>query len=875
MLNPVLRSFCLAFFLCLTALTLSAQDSPFNRRLTLELSGATLAEAFAKIEQETGFSFTYSAQHLPDLQLALRFEGERLKKVLNAILEDTGLAYTLSGNHIVVFPDKAAKEEQPQSFTISGHIRDARSGEELIGSYVLVDELSAGTASNAYGFYSLTLPEGQYRLRAYYLGYEEKDTVINLQQDQPVGLSLVPSVLQLAPIIIDASTSNGKESQRPPASGTAIEMDLINEMPGLLGEQDILQSLQLLPGVASSGEALGTISVRGGASDQNLFLMDEAPVFYDSHLSGFVSVFNPDAVRHVRLYKNHIPAQYQGRLASVVDVRMAEGNGEQLRASGGVGFIASRLKVEGPLLKDKATFLIAFRRSYLDLLQRLLLPRNLEGVNNFFSFTDLNAKANIRLGAKSRILLSGYYGNDGREESFVTKERTHWGNKTLTLRWNYQLSDRLFQNTSAIYHDFQYQFRESYKDSVFTSFVKPQLETAIEGLQLKSDFQYYHAPGSVFKFGAGMYFQHFGHLRGESAREAITDDAIRRRAVTAGLYAAYEWVPHERIAVDYGFHLTQFRLMGTGSYLYQYDEQGGRTDSTYFRPGQTIQTYNGIEPRLSLSYALGTSQWLTLVYNRTCQYVQRISRPIPNDPVNIWLPSSRVIKPQYSNHWAVEYKTSIAKAAYEATLGLYYKRMRNQPGFRGGTTLEGPPADLESLLVFGEIKAKGMECLIRKNKGRFRTWASYTFSVAEARFDQIDNGQPFPTDVLRPHVLSLAAVWDVGKKTILTGRWVYLSGKTLAVPAGKYSIDGVVLDYYPLRNTVRLEDNHRFDLSLTVYRKGIRDRGSSMNLSLFNLYARRNPSYVYLRQQPDGEVKAYEVSLTPFVIPSLSYNFQF
>ena len=892
----ILQNYCLAAFLWLSAVSLSAQDNPFNQRVTLDFRGNSLAEAFAKIEQATSLSFTYSAQHLPNRQLALRFKGERLKKVLKEILGDTGLNYTLSGNHIVVFLDREDKEEKPPQFTLSGYIRDAHSGEELIGGYIFIEELSAGTASNAYGFYSLTLPGGQYRLQARYLGYVEKDTVLALQNNRTVGLSLEPGVQQLAPIIISANVSNGLDNQKSPASGTAIEMDLINEMPGLLGEQDILQSLQLLPGVSSSGDAVSAISVRGGASDQNLYLMDEAPVFYDAHMSGFVSVFNPDAVKHVSLYKNHIPAKYQGRLASVIDVRTAEGNDERLGASGGIGIIASRLKVEGPLLKNRATFLVAARRSHLELYSSLFKSTDLaKGVRNAFSFSDLNAKTSLRLGPKSRVFLSGYYGQDTNETSFVgrvpvtssntpwgiglgwsTRTRTQWGNKTLTLRWNYLFSKRLFQNTSVIYHDFQYQFRESTQDSAFIGLLglRPK-ETQIKGLQVKTDFQYYQAPGSVFKFGAGVYFSRFGHLRADMPVTARPDDAIQRRSVTAGLYAAHEWELQERIAIDYGLHFTQFSALGTGSFIYEYNQQEARIDSTYYAPGQPIQHYYGFEPRVSVSYALGETQWLTLVYNRNYQYVQRISRPIPDDPVNIWLPSSRLIKPQYSNHWSLEYKAGIGKGAYEATLGLYYKSMGNQPGFRSGATLDGPPADLESLLVFGKIEAKGFECLLRKNKGQFRAWASYTFSAAEARFDQIEGGQPFPTDVLRPHVLSLAAVWDVNDKMAVVGRWVYLSGKRLTIPVGKYAIDGVGLDYYAPRNAYRLEDNHRFDLSITVYRKGVRDRGTSLNVSLINLYFRKNPSYVYIRHGLDGTSKVYQVSLTPFIIPSITYNFRF
>ena len=888
--------YCLAAFIWLSAVRLSAQDDPLTQRVTLEFHGQTLTEVFVVIEQVTGLAFTYSTQHLPDRQVVLRFEEQRLKKVLKEILEDTGLSYTLSGNHIVVFPAKEGKQEKPPQFTLSGYIRDAHSGEELIGSYIFVEELSAGTTSNAYGFYSLTLPEGKYRLKARYLGYMEKDTVLGLQNNRTVGLSLEPGVQQLAPIIITANVSNGLENQAPPASGTAIEMDLINEMPGLLGEQDILQSLQLLPGVSSSGDAVSAISVRGGASDQNLYLMDEAPVFYVFYMSGFVSVFNPDAVKHVSLYKNHIPAKYQGRLASVIDVRMAEGNDERASVTGGVGIIASRLKVEGPLRKGRATFLVAARRSHLELYSSLLKSTGLvQGVRNAFSFSDFNAKTSLRLGPKSRVFLSGYYGQDTNETTFEgsvpvassiipwatsiqwrTKARTQWGNKTLTLRWNYLFNKRLFQNISVIYHDFQYQFRESTEDSAFIGLLdlRPQ-ETEIEGLQVKSDFQYYQAPGSVFKFGAGVFFNRFGHLRADTPETAGPDDSIRRRSVTAGLYAAHEWEPQERIAIDYGLHFTHFSALGTGSFIYDYNQQEARVDSIYYGLGQPIQHYYGVEPRVSVSYALGKRQWLTLVYNRNYQYVQRISRPIPNDPVNIWLPSSRLIKPQYSNHWSLEYKAGIAKGAYEATLGLYYKNMGNQPGFRGGATLEGLPADLESLLVFGKIEAKGFECLLRKNKGQFRAWASYTFSAAEARFDKIDGGQPFPTDVLRPHVLSLAAVWDVNPKMVVVGRWVYLSGKRLTIPVGKYTIDGVGLDYYAPRNAYRLEDNHRFDLSITVYRKGIRDRGTSLNVSLINLYFRKNPSYVYIRHGLDGTSKAYQVSLTPFIIPSLTYNFRF
>ncbi len=883
----------LVLFLCLPPASLTGQGSPLGRRVTLVFNGSTLPEAFAAIGQATGLAFTYSPQHLPDLQLDARFEGEPLKKVLSVILEGTGLSFTLSGSHIVIFPDREAKDTNPPLHTLSGYIRDADSGEELIGSYVLVEELSAGTATNAYGFYSLALPEGRYRLRVRYMGYMEKDTAVRLEASRTLNLALNPSVQQLEPIIISASPAGGAKGPEPPASGKAIEMDLINEMPGLLGEQDVLQSLQLLPGVASAGDAVSAISVRGGAADHNLYLLDEAPVFYDSHMSGFFSIFNPDVVKHVSLYKNHIPARYQGRLASVIDVRTKEGDAQRFGASGGTGIIASRLLAEGPLLKDKASFLVAARRSHMELYSSLLRT-NSAGVSiqNSYSFTDINAKTSLRLGAGNRLFLSAYYGNDLNGTAFeadspfgtpplpagntglLSAESIHkWNNRTFTLRWNCLFNERLFKNTSVIFHDFQYRFTESGQDTAFAG-LRPQ-ETTIEGVQVKMDFQYFKAPGSVLKFGAGLYFNRFGYFRGEAPASEGPGGAIQRRSVTSNLYAAHEWEPHERAAVDYGIHFTRFTALGTGSYLYQYGALGERADSSYFGPGQPVQSYYGVEPRVSVSYATGKGQWLTLSYNRTYQYVQRISRPVPNDPANIWLPAGQLIRPQHSGHLSLEYTAHIGNGAYEATLGLYYKKMGNQPGYRGGATLEGPPADLESLLIFGETRAGGAECLIRKNKGAFRAWASYTFSAAEAHFSEIDGGLPFPTDVLRPHVLSLATVWDVNKEIVVVGRWVYLSGKTLTIPVGKYTVDGISLDYYPPRNAWRLEDNHRFDISVTVYRKGIRDRGSSLNVSLINVYARKNPSHVYLRKEPDGSSRAYQVSLTPFIIPSLTYNFRF
>lgn len=862
---------------------LYAQESPLQQRISLKLEGASLPEAFALIRQASGLSFTYGAEYIPEVRLDKDFERARLGKILDELLHGLPLAYKLEGAHLVVYP---LKEEPPQQFILSGYIRDALSGEELIGCYVLEHGMQAGAASNAYGFYSLSLPPGRHAIQVRYLGYEARDTVIELAGSRRLDIGLTPGVAQLQPIIINTSAAGVDVAAEPPQAAKEIELDLINEMPGLLGEQDVLQSLQLLPGVCSSGEAVSAISVRGGASDQNLYLLDEAPVFYDSHMNGLFSVFNPDVVKHVRLYKNHIPARYQGRLASVVDVRTAEGNKERIRAGGGVGLIATRLKVDGPLLKGKASFLLAARRSHLELFSFLFYADGREsGAQNFFSFADLNAKTNLRLGAKSRVFLSAYFGQDLSETKFNfgaalpsgIRARTQWGNKAFTLRWNYLFNERLFQNTSVIFHDFRYLSRENIRDSAFLAIRRPAppSESAVSGFQVKTDFQYYQAPGSVFKFGAGYYGNHFGYARAESLEGAGPDDSIRPRSRTLGLYAAHEWEPHKRIALDYGMHFTQFAALGSGQYVYTYDGAGARADSTYYASGQTIRSFYGIEPRASLSVALAERQWLTLAYNRTFQYLQRISRPIPNDPLNIWLPAGHLIRPQFAGHWSAEYRAGLADGAYEASLGFYYKKIYNQPGFRSGVKLDGPPAGLESLLVFGEMEAKGVECLLRKNTGQFRAWASYTFSAAEAHFGQVDGGRPFPTDVLRPHVLSLAAVWDVNEKTVLVGRWVYLSGKNLTIPVAAYSIDGAVLDYYPPRNSYRMEDNHRFDLSITVYRKGVRDRGSSLNFSLFNLYARRNASYAYLREGPDGAVKAYLVSLTPFIIPSLTYNFRF
>lgn len=860
-------------FFCAFATSLKAQESIIDKKITIEFSDNTIVEALDMISRLHEARFTYSRDYLPEKRITMRFSNERIGRILERILSGTGLGFALQKDRIVIYPLRQEELSQlppPPRFTLSGYVRDAGTGEELIGSAVFVDELSAGTTTNAYGFYSLTLPDGRYHVQVSYLGYERKDTLLSLDRSRQVNIDMKPSVQELQQVIVTFS----KEDQVKAAGGVeaaAMSAAEINELPALFGEQDVMQAVELLPGVLSTGATGGDISVRGSASDQNLILLDEAPVYNISHLLGIFSVFNTDALKHVSLFKDAIPTEYHGRLASVLDIRMDEGSDKGFGLSGGIGLIASRLKMEGKIDGGNGSYMIAGRRTYLDLLIKAALG-DLTSRNGLF-FSDLNGKANYRLGEKNRLFLSGYLGRDVLR--FNASNDINWGNSTATLRWNHLSSDKLFVNTSFIFSDYQFSsltnLASALEDSEENNF---SIQTRIKDLLLKTQFQYYPDPRHTFKFGGGISFHQFVPAKvTEEQNPDLLRETDRRNALAANAFATHNWQVNDRLSLNYGLHLSNFAVLGTGDYVYTYDEQGNRADSTYFSNGKLIRNYFRPEPRLAATWLAGKRSRLTASYSRTHQYVQRISSAFANNPANIWLPGSRRIKPQRADQWSLTFSNEFGKKNFEFSVGAYFKKMARQINFRDGAILGFIPRDVESLLVFGEVEAAGLEWLLRKKEGRFRGWLSYTLSSSKGRFPDIDEGRPFPTEFDRTHDLAVIAIYDTGRKSTLAAKWIYTTGLPVTLPAGKYRIGDQVIDYYDGRNSYRLDDHHRLDLSLTLFRGGKRDRQASWNFAVYNFFGRRNPTFVYINNL-DDETKS-EVSQVSFFtfVPSITYNF--
>ncbi len=752
-----------------------------------------------------------------------------------------------------------------QNFTVSGSIKDSTNGEDLYGASVRVKELSnVGAVTNAYGFYSLTLEAGTYTLVFRASGFETKEKTISLTEDLTVNIQLdIPQDVQdIGPVIVTAE----KENENITSSGmnvTKFDPKDIETIPVLFGEKDIMKTLQLTPGVKGAGEGNAGFYVRGGGADQNLILLDEAPVYNASHLLGFFSVFNSDAIKDVALYKSGIPAEYGGRASSVMDVKMRDGNNKKFGASGGIGLISSRLTLEAPIVKDKGSFIISGRRSYADIF--LKFSKNEDQRNTQLFFYDLNAKANYRIGEKDRIFLSGYFGRD--KFSFGDVFGFNWGNATGTLRWNHLINSKLFSNTSIIYSDFDYEFNIGSGEDGFG------IISSIRDYNVKQDFTYYINSNNTLKFGFNGIHHTFrpGALTGgnESFNEVVLDS---RYALEVGAYVQNEQKIGSRLNLMYGLRYSGFNLMGEGK-AYDFDGNGNMIAERKYDSWETIKYHHGLEPRFSASYILSENNSVKLAYNRNLQYIHQLSNATTSSPTDIWVPSSNNVKPQVADQIAGGYYHNLKKNTYLISTEIYYKNLQNQIDYRNGaqTVLN----DLvEGELVYGKGRAYGLELQVQKKKGAFTGWISYTLSRSLRTFDDIDNGKEFSARQDRIHDISVVLMYRLNDAIALSASWVYYTGDAVTFPSGKYEVGGTVVPYYTERNGYRMPDYHRMDLGVTWYFKDREKFEHNMNFSIYNAYNRENAYTITFRQDPDDATKTQAVQTTLFkVIPAITYNF--
>jgi len=767
---------------------------------------------------------------------------------------------------------KAARANASGNVTISGYLKDAATGEALIGASVLVKSLGVGSTANEYGFYSLTLPKGSYTFTYTYVGYASTEETLELSSNLTHSIKLKTQGVQTDEVLV----LGNKPDQNVKSVETGVnrlDMRQVKLVPALMGEVDVVRSIQLLPGVTTVGEGATGFNVRGGGIDQNLILMDEAPVYNSSHLFGLFSVFNPDAVKDLKLVKGGIPAAYGGRLSSLLDIRMKDGNSQRLGLSGGIGVVSSRLAIEAPIVKDKSSFIIAGRRSYAD----LFLKAVPEQKDNQAYFYDLSAKANYTLGEKDKLFLSGYFGRDVFK--FGDLFQNNWGNATGTLRWNHVFNSRLFMNVTTLASKYDYSLGVPNGSQGF------EWNSNITDYSAKADFEFYQSPQSTMRFGlSGIYYTFQpGHVQPTEAGSIFRELKLDEQQATE--WAAY--LDEERqfgpaLSVQLGLRVSMFENRSKGMF---YDYVGERGRQLTPVNGQTFESkpvasYPNLEPRLSVRYSLTESSSLKASYNRMVQYIHLISNTTAATPLDVWLPSTRNIKPEHADQVSLGYFRNFQNNAYEASVEVFAKQMDNQIDYiNGANTLLN--TQLESELLYGRGRAYGTEFYLKKAEGRLTGWVSYTLSRSERQVDGLNRDQWYANKYDKTHVLAVVGVYELSPRLSLSATFNYSTGVATTYPDSRFTYQGLQVPHVgdDARNNFRVPAYHRLDLGATLKGKPHPERRwqGSWTFSIYNVYARRNAYGMYFRQKEDNPTQTEAVRLAVFgtILPSVTYNFTF
>lgn len=772
---------------------------------------------------------------------------------------------------------------QAQKVTLNGYVKDKEDGEALIGANITVKGTTTGAISNTYGYYSLSLKPGTYTILFSYVGYADFEKIIELNTNQTFTLELASAAEMLNEVVV----SSEKKNNNIVSSKMGLEKldsKTINKIPVLFGEADVIKTLKLLPGVVSTGELSSNISIRGGGRDQNMLLLDEATVYNNSHLLGMFSVFNNDAIKNVQLYKGIIPAQYGGRLASLIDVRMKEGNTKKLTGVGSIGLLTSRLTVEAPIVKDKGAILISGRRTYIDLFTRAMHKMAPEKVPNEipFYFYDLNAKANYILNDNNRLYLSGYFGRDVFSSSVGddASMKTDWGNYTGTLRWNHIVNRKLFVNTSLIASKYDYSINS--KLTLREDEEEVHIETSwiawLKDYTLKSDFGYFLNPKNTVKFGISGTYHDFN----VGDVSSVVDTSHYKFQIPK--YNCYEWSAYlsneqtfEKFTLEYGLRASLFQNVGKAKYytIEHNEDDYYVSDTTEVSKGKVYNHYWGLEPRFSVSYIINSSNSIKFGYARTNQYIQVASNSESGTPLDTWMPAGKNIKPQISDQVSLGYFMNLPEKSIETSVEIYYKYMQNQIEFKefAETYLN---EFIEEELRFGIGRAYGIEFMVRKPSGKLNGWVSYTYSKSERKTKDIQETGWYLSPYDITHNLSVVANYDITKRLSLSGNFVLTSGKPFNAPTGRFEYGGEIGLYYGEKNSSRYPMYHRLDLGLEWKNKPHKRYNSSWTLSVYNVYNRKNATIIYFKNVKDNQYKtaAYRISMLP-VIPTIAYNFNF
>ena len=764
-----------------------------------------------------------------------------------------------------------------KKYTISGFVKDVQNGETLIGATITVKGSTKGISTNQFGFYSLTLLEGNYVLICSYAGYQPRAAEIKLASDQQLNFDMtVKGALEEVVISSKKRDVNVKNAQM---GKFVLPIEQIKAVPAFLGEVDLLKTIQLLPGVRNAGEGSAGIYVRGGGPDQNLILLDDAIVYNTGHLFGFFSIFNSDAIKNVSLIKGGMPAQYGGRLSSVLDIAMKEGNDKKLQVDGGIGLIASRISIQGPIKKDKASFIISARRTYIDALSKPFIKKSSEFYGSGYYFYDLNAKMNYRLSEKDRLYISGYFGRDVFD--FVNGKRSldiniPWGNATGTIRYNHIFNKRLFGNTTAVFNNYNFSFNAAQNN------FNIKLASGIRDLSLKQDFDLYPFTGHKVKFGGFYTYHTFTPSVVSGAQDSVVfkpQNAQKKYAHEAALYVQDDWEINDKLKMNVGLRYSWFQQIGPFK-IYDTDVDGNRKDSTVYDSGQPIQTYGGLEPRLTLRYALDDETSVKGSVTKNFQYIHLVSNAGTTLPTDLWVPSTYKVKPQISWLYAAGLFKNFKDNMYETSVEFYYKDMKNQIEYEEGYT-PNSLEDTENSFTFGKGWSYGTELFVNKTKGRLTGWIGYSLSWTWRKFPQLNFGEKYPAKYDRRNDLSIVGLYELNKRWKLSASFVYGSGNAATLPQRFYFINGLLTQEYSRINEYRLPSYHRLDFSAINSPKRNETHKTKIEwvFSIYNVYSRKNPYFIYFDQTgslADGnlQVQAKQVSLFP-IIPAVTLNFKF
>lgn len=760
----------------------------------------------------------------------------------------------------------------------------ASSGETLFGASVFIKDSSIGTTSNEYGFYSIKVPEGTFTLVVSYVGFEDFYKEISVDNDQNLNVELAESSNQLNEVVLQAEESEGINLSRPQMSVSKLNVATIKQMPAVLGEIDIIKSIQLLPGVTNNGEGSSGFNVRGGSVDQNLVLLDETIIYNTSHLLGFFSIFNADAIKDIKLYKGNIPARFGGRASSVLDVRQKDGNNKNFVLSGGIGSVSSRLALEGPIVKDRSSFLVAGRGSYAHLF--LKLSEDLK--DNSAYFYDLNLKTNYKIDENNQLFLSGYFGRD----VFTLAENfnSSYGNSSVNLRWNHVFNDKIFSNLSLNYSKYDYQLEINAFEFDWIS--------QIDNYNLKYALSYYINNDIELDFGINgiHYVFNPGEINPTTETSGINYLLLdQKRAVEGGLYIGAEHRLSSKFSLQYGLRYSSFARMGGQSLaVYENDlpvvyddileiyQRGVPTGQTDYEKNEIISHFGYLEPRLALSYQIDQHSSVKAGYSRVAQYIHLLSNTTSVTPIDVWTPSGPFIQPQLSDQYAVGYFKTFNNNAFSLEVEAYYKNIENRIDYIDGSNLIGNN-NIETEILVGEAKAYGLEFLLRKTMGSFTGWLAYTISKSEQRTlggkaggSGINNGMWYYTPYDRTHDISITGTYRLNNKWSFNANIIYQTGRPVTYPTGQYEYEGLSIASYSDRNADRLTAYHRVDVSaiLTPDKPNKKWKGEWV-FGIYNIYDRKNAASISFSQNREtGLNEATRIAIFG-IVPSVTYNFKF